>query len=403
MNKIFQHLFSFTIPFLFLAIAYMTHISIEMIPDSWIDTMPLLTVALFALAAILGIWFNRSAIVFASILLLFLYYIQMEKLGFSDHFISADQPQHALILIVVIANLLFFSFSTERGVFSFWGKIKLAVLAFQGWLLLSASKSLSTEIDRLLLEHVTLPLAGKMDLQAYSLILLTGTIFIFAIKAIRTGSFTDRSMVTSVMGIAFIIFMDIPSETVPIFYTTIGLLLVLSVISSSYHMAYIDELTQIPSRRALEEKLLQLGNHYTIAMIDIDFFKKFNDRYGHDVGDDVLAMVASVLKNVTSGGKAYRYGGEEFTIVFPDKGLTEILPVLDELRKTVAQQTYLYKSKPVKKTQKRGSSRSKNLRVTISIGVAEKNHRFKTAEEVRTASDKALYRAKKKGRNCVSK
>ncbi|SDY61724.1 GGDEF domain-containing protein [Tindallia californiensis] len=403
MNKIFQHLLSFTIPFLFLVIAYVTHASFEILPVSWINAMPLLTVTLFALAIVLGIWFNRGSIVFTSIVLLFLCYNQAEGLGFSDNFISADQPQHTLILIVGISNLLFFSFSTERGVFSFWGKIKLTALAFQGWLLLSASKSLSTDLDRLLLEHVSFPLVKKMDVQTFSLILLTGTIFILAIKAIRTGSFTDRSMVTSVLIIAIIIFMDIPSETVPIFYATIGLLLILSVISSSYHMAYIDELTQIPSRRALEEKLLQLGNHYTIAMLDIDFFKKFNDRYGHDVGDDVLAMVASVLKNVESGGKAYRYGGEEFTIVFPGKGLTEILPVLDELRKTIAQQTYLYKPKPMKKPQKRGSSRGKNLRVTISIGVAEKNHRFKTPEEVRTASDKALYRAKKKGRNCVSK
>lgn len=131
MNKIFQHLFSFTIPFLFLAIAYMTHINIEMIPDSWIDTMPLLTVALFALAAILGIWFNRSAIVFASILLLFLYYIQMEKLGFSDHFISADQPQHALILIVVIANLLFFPFQRKEECLAFGEKSNLLFLLFR--------------------------------------------------------------------------------------------------------------------------------------------------------------------------------------------------------------------------------------------------------------------------------
>ena len=58
-----------------------------------------------------------------------------------------------------------------------------------------------------------------------------------------------------------------------------------------------------------------MGRHYTLAMIDVDHFKKFNDTYGHDVGDLVLKMVAHQISQVNGGGKAYRYGGEEFTTV----------------------------------------------------------------------------------------
>lgn len=86
-------------------------------------------------------------------------------------------------------------------------------------------------------------------------------------------------------------------------------------------MAYQDELTSLPGRRALKEYLLKLGSEYTIAMFDIDHFKKFNDTHGHDVGDQVLRMVASKLATVSGRGKSFRYGGEEFTLVFSEKSL----------------------------------------------------------------------------------
>ncbi|WP_242944209.1 GGDEF domain-containing protein [Lutispora thermophila] len=182
-----------------------------------------------------------------------------------------------------------------------------------------------------------------------------------------------------------------------IYLSVAGLMLIISIIEDSYSMAYLDELTKIPSRRALKEELMKLGNKYTIAMIDIDFFKKFNDKYGHDVGDDVLKLVASKLVQVGGGGKAFRYGGEEFTILFPGKSINEIMPHLENLREEVSKTGY---------TRKPSKSKSRNtgkLFVTISIGVCEKSSRHKDHNDVLKGADKALYRAKKKGRNCVSK
>src|SRR6185369_6728757 len=91
-----------------------------------------------------------------------------------------------------------------------------------------------------------------------------------------------------------------------------------------------------PSRRSLNESLQGLGRRYTIAMVDVDHFKKFNDTYGHDVGDQVLKMVARKIQDVGGGGKAYRYGGEEFTITFSGRSLADVIPHLEELRKTIA-------------------------------------------------------------------
>jgi diguanylate cyclase (GGDEF)-like protein len=172
-------------------------------------------------------------------------------------------------------------------------------------------------------------------------------------------------------------------------------------------MAFHDGLTGLPARRALNEALLKLGNTYTAAMIDIDFFKKFNDRYGHEVGDQVLCMVASKLSKVGGGGKAYRYGGEEFTIVFPGRSVDEAIPHLEQLRETVEATAFGLRgrSRPPKKSEnpKKIKGSRKKVSVTISIGVAQRNRRYTSPQQVIKASDRALYRAKEAGRNQVKK
>jgi diguanylate cyclase (GGDEF)-like protein len=191
-----------------------------------------------------------------------------------------------------------------------------------------------------------------------------------------------------------------------VFFATAGLVLVASLIETSYRMAFGDELTGLPGRRALNEALLRLGNRYTVAMIDIDYFKKFNDKYGHDVGDQALKMVASKLREVGGGGKAFRYGGEEFTVLFSRRAIDQALPHLEKVRKIVERTGFTVRG--------RGRSRSKAERpkeprrsrhrviITVSIGTAERDAGNATPEQVIQAADKALYRAKQAGRNRVS-
>src|SRR2546426_9194380 len=100
-------------------------------------------------------------------------------------------------------------------------------------------------------------------------------------------------------------------------------------------MAYEDTLTGLPARRALNEALLRLGGQYSVAMIDVDHFKRINDRHGHDVGDQVLKMIAAKLAQVSGGGKAYRYGGEEFAVIFPGRKAEECLADVEALRGVV--------------------------------------------------------------------
>lgn len=179
---------------------------------------------------------------------------------------------------------------------------------------------------------------------------------------------------------------------------------VLVVLIDSYFLAYRDELTSLPSRRALKQLSLSLGKKYTLAMMDIDHFKKFNDKYGHDIGDQVLKLVASKLTKVKGGGKVFRYGGEEFTVVFPRKDVQHAAIELEKLRQSIADYKMIIRQ-PVRKTKesrgKRQQTEEKSVSVTISIGVAARVNGQKFDQALKS-SDEALYRAKKSGRNNVS-
>jgi GGDEF domain-containing protein len=191
-----------------------------------------------------------------------------------------------------------------------------------------------------------------------------------------------------------------------------GLTQGLSLMETSYAMAYKDDLTGLPARRALMRDLDGMGGLYAAAMVDVDHFKRFNDRYGHDVGDQVLRMVAARLARAPGGGKAYRYGGEEFTLLYPGKNVQEALPHLREVRRSVEDATFTLRSwrrprkKPVDPGAWRGAGKpkgSRRLSVTVSIGVADSSGSDPSTEAVLKRADRALYRAKKGGRNKVVK
>lgn len=189
---------------------------------------------------------------------------------------------------------------------------------------------------------------------------------------------------------------------------TLALVFLTAVIIDSHNMAYRDELTGIPSRRALMQYTQTLGSRYVVVMADIDHFKSFNDSYGHDVGDQVLKLVASKLQKVTGGGKAFRYGGEEFTLIFPRKSVQKILPHIESLREEIASYQMFIRAhdRPVKKSARktnphRRTPTQKQVNVTCSFGAAARSRAHSRFSAVLKQADQALYDAKKAGRNCV--
>ncbi|MCO7573244.1 MULTISPECIES: GGDEF domain-containing protein [Pseudomonas] len=195
--------------------------------------------------------------------------------------------------------------------------------------------------------------------------------------------------------------------TLNIMCSQVMLMIAAAVAHEAYQMAFRDELTGLPGRRALNERMQRLGRNYVLAMTDVDHFKKFNDTHGHDVGDQVLRLVASKLSKVTGGGRAYRYGGEEFAVVFAGKTLDECMPHLEMIREIIATYNIQLRNQDNRPQddqqgrQRRGAAGASSVSVTISIGVAERLMEHRTPEEVLKAADQALYSAKGAGRNCV--
>jgi diguanylate cyclase (GGDEF)-like protein len=185
-----------------------------------------------------------------------------------------------------------------------------------------------------------------------------------------------------------------------------GGLLTISLMESSYRMAYHDELTGLPARRAFNDALNRMGERYALAVVDIDHFKKFNDTYGHETGDQVLRMVASKLARVSGGGESFRFGGEEFCILFPGRSVRDALPYLERLRAEIADTAFFVRGQDrvAKSIEHRASmerSGGIDTRVTISIGAAGSNGKLVKIDDSLRAADKALYRAKQEGRNRV--
>jgi len=126
-------------------------------------------------------------------------------------------------------------------------------------------------------------------------------------------------------------------------------------------------------------------------MIDIDHFKRFNDIYGHQVGDEVLRAMGQTLKDVVKGQEmAARYGGEEFAVLLPEADLEQAKRVGENIRALIA-----------RKVVRRRSSGDLLGRITVSVGVAQFGH-GDCAESLVERADRSLYVAKRQGRNIVN-
>lgn len=164
-------------------------------------------------------------------------------------------------------------------------------------------------------------------------------------------------------------------------------------LNQEHNNAHSDVLTNIPNRLAYEEQIkkeIGRARRYqkpmTMAVIDIDFFKKINDRFGHKAGDKVLRAVANVCKeNIRDADFLARYGGEEFVLILPETDMEEAGVAVENLRRVVESCNFYHQNQTVL--------------VTVSIGFAELKS-DDDADKIFERADMALYSAKRSGRNC---
>ncbi|HIJ77948.1 MAG: GGDEF domain-containing protein [Desulfobulbaceae bacterium] len=358
-------------------------------------------------ALFLGWRFNRSRLLFAVLVLLMAQQLLLYFGGGDDGEQLAVRYVSFCITVLLPFDFILFAMWRERGMFTVRGLCRLALLAGQPFMAAALYRWRGPLIVQEL-EQLAPPLTmADFDLLTYPALALYGLgLLLLVIRYGKGRDHLDLGLFWALLISLAALVMVEPGLELSFYFSVAGFILIAAGLESAHSMAFIDELTGLPARRALNEALMKLGGRYCVAMLDIDFFKKFNDRYGHDVGDQVLGMVAAKLRQVGGGGCAFRYGGEEFTILFSGKSAQQAQPYLEKLRKTIAASGFKIRGsgRPKRKPPKgggKGGSR-KQVSVTISIGLADHNGGRDTPFTVIKAADKALYRAKNGGRNQVS-
>ncbi len=376
------------------------------LPDSLEPFLRTLPYVIAVVGLFLGWFFNRSRIVFAILILAIadrvLFQFGAGKAAGGD---VGRIVFHAVALLLPL-NLAACAMIEERGLLTRRGLLRLLPILAQALLVALLCRPAHRDLAAALWYKFIAPPWPAWTPLAQPALVTFG--IAFALQAARFLLYRNalESGFLWALVAAFLALQGARAGWVTTnFFGTAGLILVVSLIQTSYRMAYHDELTGLPGRRAMNEALLRLSSRYAVAMVDVDHFKKFNDQYGHRVGDQVLRMMAAKLGEVSGGGEAFRYGGEEFAIIFPGKSVEEALPHLEALRKTVEASGFVLRGRdrPRKKPAKpkAGNAPRNRVSVTVSIGVAERDARHQTPDQVVKAADRALYQAKEDGRNRV--
>ena len=368
-------------------------------PANGLATVFPFTVA--AAAVLLGWRFNRSRLVFAIALLALTEYLLLKGVE-----APRDRFYYQAMTFLLPINLALVALLPERGTLTPAGLIRWVLLGVQVLVVVFLAQSFSSKAlgfftTRLLPARWTAwTPVSQPSIFAF---LAIGALLFMA--WLREPQSPVRGYFYALMAVFAALSWPAAGAGQEIWLATAGLILVIAVIEASYMMAYRDGLTELPGRRALNEALPRLSGQFSVAMVDVDHFKRFNDTWGHDAGDHVLRLVAARLAQASGGGTAYRYGGEEFALVFPGKGQDECLPHLEELREIIETSRFTMRRRfrpRVKPKNDKSRKTRPGITITVSIGVAERNHRNASPDQVVQAADKALYRAKEAGRNRVS-
>ncbi|MGA7693556.1 MAG: GGDEF domain-containing protein [Candidatus Sulfotelmatobacter sp.] len=370
------------------------------------------------IAGLLMAWRFHSSRIFLALVVLFL--AQRAISYFTGGHVPASGPGStalAAVGLLLPLNFVLLSFEQEKG-FTFSSVAPAGLLLFVQSVFVAVLSRPEPFAAQHALRHpqvaAPLPFATLLAFSAATVVLLIR--FLLFHKPVENGLLW--ALAAGFLALRFGGVGRIASA----YFATAAFLLAVSIVETSYLLAYHDELTTLPSRRAFHDALLRVVPPYSIAMVDIDHFKRCNDTYGHDTGDQVLRLVASRLSRVSGGGQAYRCGGEEFAILFPGKTTSDVVEHLDKLRSGIEASTLRLRGKDRRQDARgpdrrssRGRGRSPDrkavrqllsststteISVTASIGVATSRQDC-SAEEIVQAADKALYRAKAAGRNRI--
>jgi len=396
-------------PAALLAAAFALAAQPALVPAPILPLIPQLPYAALAVAAALGLVFHRGRVAFAALAFGIAYaaHRQFVAAGGAEPEARATFVALCVLTPAVIAAL---AWMEERRTANIHALPRLAVIlaacAVPVWIVATGR----TET----LDWAYAPLAdvrppGATPIPQLGLLAIGAGLVAVVVATVLRRSVVIAGLAWALAAFGFALHASAARFAFPMAISAAGAVLALAVLQDTYRMAFRDELTGLPGRRALDEALKAVGRHYAVAMVDIDRFKQLNDEHGHPVGDQVLRLVASRLARVGGGGRVFRYGGEEFTVLFPGRSAEEAIPRLEAVRAEIEDYRMAIRSpsRPARHRagrRRRGvSSTGRTLSVTVSIGVAARDLRSESPDTVIEVADQALYRAKDGGRNRVSR
>lgn len=382
----------------------------ERIRDEVSSLLLVLSYIAVASGILIGWQLHRLRLLYATVLLFAADQVFLANLTVAPSSKSVFALGQDLVIVLLPLNFLVYGMMKERSALSLKGGLILGSLALQALLVSLGAyyipEYLQPWFSRALIPVFIFPYSRLPQLAIF-LFALAGVWLI--LRFLKSPTLLNSGSIWALLCVFWAVAdteSRLPTTT---FLSTAGFVLIIAVLKSSYRLAYHDELTGLPGRRACNEKLQELSGRYVIAMVDIDHFKDFNDRYGHEIGDQVLRMVAAKLSAGQKGGKTFRYGGEEFVVIFTNRTLAEVKNVLEKIRVSIAESGFVIRGRHRPKdkpdtTEELEDARLRNhdsikVAITISIGLAERNDQNLFPEDVLAASDTAMYEAKQLGRN----
>jgi diguanylate cyclase (GGDEF)-like protein len=405
-----------TVKFVFLPGGAILLVAVLLLDSGWVPlsspSINFFYYAVFIAAAFLAWRFHYTRILF-SVAVILLAHRALDF--FAQGRIATSGPGRTAfeaVALLLPLNFIFLTFFPEKrseGRTLFWF---LALLFFESVFVAAVSRP-NQPVPAFL--HFSLIPAYHTRVPQPALLLLVAALCVLGVRMVQHRKTTESGMFWSLAAVWLGLQSGGVAAKGTAYFGIAGLALASSIIENSYSLAYQDELTRLPSRRAFNDALLRLKHPFAIAAVDIDHFKSVNDTYGHDTGDQVLRLVGSRLERVSGGGEAFRVGGEEFTVLFPNRSAQEVTDHLELLRLDIENSSFRLRSGDerrklsraadrrapgAKRTASRHPSNAQSLSVTVSIGIAESQPK-KTVEDVIQVADKALYRAKQGGRNRI--
>ena len=392
--KVLQSLFPILILLLGSLYGYQKY---DQLPVSATIGITYLTHMLALIVAGLSIRFSRSSLFFYILLVVITNLVL--RFGW-----AGDELAYGLLSAFVPLLLVVLTLLPDRGIISVKAIPAYAILLLVSVLATVVVMTSPAWATQLVLSDWLPPQYFDWTSQSQSVLIVSFA----ALYVMLTLSILNPSLhVSAGFGVLFMLVIQLHfgdrGGSLNVFTSAALLMCLYAIMQETWRMAYIDELTGLPGRRALREKFQKISGSYTVAMLDVDHFKKFNDTFGHDAGDAVLRMIASKMTRVTGGGLPYRYGGEEFSIVFTGKGSRESVRHLEALREEIANKPFIIRRIGRRANDNRTAPVENNsVQVTVSIGFADSVGKESTPWDILKRADQALYRAKGKGRNCVS-